>query len=186
MSWKNPSTSVRFEPANLGSRGEHVTPRSLRPTWNFLIYTIQLSGVTTVTFSHCLFGISLSLHILFIYKKKKKKLWLSWIESENKGFWKCSPKIQVTDVHNLQKTTVTNFLKVNIMYLLYNKEGLLVYVYIIQILITIQIFIPQYKGTFNKYKKCFIICFNPNILTKWAIITGIIASIILSNACTLL
>ena len=32
-SWKkNPSTLVRFEPANLGSRGEHVTPSSPRPT----------------------------------------------------------------------------------------------------------------------------------------------------------
>ena len=31
-SWKNPSTSVGFEPANLGSRGEHVTPRPPRPT----------------------------------------------------------------------------------------------------------------------------------------------------------
>ena len=28
---KIPSTSVRFEPANLGSRGEHVTPRPPRP-----------------------------------------------------------------------------------------------------------------------------------------------------------
>ena len=27
MSWKNPSTSAGFEPVNLGSRGEHVTPR---------------------------------------------------------------------------------------------------------------------------------------------------------------
>ena len=26
-SWKNQSTSAGFEPANLGSRGEHVTPR---------------------------------------------------------------------------------------------------------------------------------------------------------------
>ena len=29
---KNPSTSVGFEPANLGSRGEYVTPRPPRPT----------------------------------------------------------------------------------------------------------------------------------------------------------
>ena len=32
MSWKNPSTSAGFEPANLGSRGEHVTSRPPRPT----------------------------------------------------------------------------------------------------------------------------------------------------------
>ena len=31
-SWKNPSTSVGFEPANFGSRGEHVTPRPPRTT----------------------------------------------------------------------------------------------------------------------------------------------------------
>ena len=31
-SWKNPSTSAGFEPANLGSRGEHVTMRPSRPT----------------------------------------------------------------------------------------------------------------------------------------------------------
>ena len=31
-SWKNPSTSAGFEPANLGSQGEHVTPRPPRPT----------------------------------------------------------------------------------------------------------------------------------------------------------
>ena len=32
-SWKNPSTSIGFEPANLGSRDEHVTPRPPRPTY---------------------------------------------------------------------------------------------------------------------------------------------------------
>ena len=31
-SWKNPLTSAGFEPANLGSRGDHVTPRPPRPT----------------------------------------------------------------------------------------------------------------------------------------------------------
>ena len=31
-SWKNPSTSAGFVPANLGSRGKHVTPRPPRPT----------------------------------------------------------------------------------------------------------------------------------------------------------
>ena len=36
MSWKNPSTSAGLEPANLGSRGEHVTPRPTRPTSFFL------------------------------------------------------------------------------------------------------------------------------------------------------
>ena len=30
---KNPSTSAGFELANLGSRGEHVTPRPTRPTF---------------------------------------------------------------------------------------------------------------------------------------------------------
>ena len=32
MSWKNPSTSAGFEPENLGSWDEHVTPRLPRPT----------------------------------------------------------------------------------------------------------------------------------------------------------
>ena len=31
MSWKNPLTSVGFEPANLGSRCKHITPRPPRP-----------------------------------------------------------------------------------------------------------------------------------------------------------
>ena len=31
-SLKNPTTSAEFEPANLGSRGDHVTPRPPRPT----------------------------------------------------------------------------------------------------------------------------------------------------------
>ena len=31
-SWINPSTSAVFEPVNLGSRGEHGTPRPPRPT----------------------------------------------------------------------------------------------------------------------------------------------------------
>ena len=30
--WKNPLTSAGFQPANLGSQGEHVTPRPRRPT----------------------------------------------------------------------------------------------------------------------------------------------------------
>ena len=37
-SWKNPSTSAGFEPANLGSRGEHVTPRPPRTTGRMLFY----------------------------------------------------------------------------------------------------------------------------------------------------
>ena len=32
QAWKNSSTSVGFEPANLGSQGEHATPRPPRPT----------------------------------------------------------------------------------------------------------------------------------------------------------
>ena len=31
-SWKNLSTSVGFEPTNLGSQGKHVTPRPPKPT----------------------------------------------------------------------------------------------------------------------------------------------------------
>ena len=31
-SWKNSSILARFEPANLGSRGDHITPRPPRPT----------------------------------------------------------------------------------------------------------------------------------------------------------
>ena len=34
-SWKNLSTSAGFEPANLGSRGKHVTPRPQRQTLNW-------------------------------------------------------------------------------------------------------------------------------------------------------
>ena len=34
---KNPSTSVGFEPVNLGSRSVHVTPRPPRPTKAFLV-----------------------------------------------------------------------------------------------------------------------------------------------------
>ena len=33
-SWKNPSTSAGFEPANLGYRGEYITPRPPRSTHN--------------------------------------------------------------------------------------------------------------------------------------------------------
>ena len=39
-SWKNPLTSAEFQPANLGSRGEHVTPRPPRPT-NLVFYDIE-------------------------------------------------------------------------------------------------------------------------------------------------
>ena len=42
ISWKNPLTSVGFEPANLGSWGKHSTPRPPRPTdsewYNLLNY----------------------------------------------------------------------------------------------------------------------------------------------------
>ena len=40
-SWKNPSTSDGFEPANLGSRGEHVTPRPRKPTNMNLVFKHQ-------------------------------------------------------------------------------------------------------------------------------------------------
>ena len=39
-SWKNPSTSAGFEPANFGSRGEHITPRPPRPTSKILPVTL--------------------------------------------------------------------------------------------------------------------------------------------------
>ena len=42
MSWKSLSTSVGFEPANLRSRGEHVTPRPPRPTITWPNYEIVL------------------------------------------------------------------------------------------------------------------------------------------------
>ena len=34
MSWKNPLTSAWSEPVNLGSWGEHITPRPPRPTYS--------------------------------------------------------------------------------------------------------------------------------------------------------
>ena len=37
LSFLNPSTSVGFEPANLGSRAEYVTPRPQSPTSNALV-----------------------------------------------------------------------------------------------------------------------------------------------------
>ena len=40
-SWKNPSTSVGFEPVNLGSRREHVTPRPPTPT-EFKLINVQI------------------------------------------------------------------------------------------------------------------------------------------------
>ena len=45
-SWKNPSTSTGFETANLGSRGEHDTPRPPRPTFSIIsmIPIVQESG----------------------------------------------------------------------------------------------------------------------------------------------
>ena len=52
MSWKNPSTSVGFEPTNLGSRGEHVTPRPPRPTMVELLSELkQLLKCFTVSSS---------------------------------------------------------------------------------------------------------------------------------------
>ena len=40
-SWKNPSTSVGYEPASLGSRGEHVTPKPPRPTPYLISHTVN-------------------------------------------------------------------------------------------------------------------------------------------------
>ena len=39
--WKNPSSSVGFEPANLGSRGEHITLRQPRPTRAYHIFVLM-------------------------------------------------------------------------------------------------------------------------------------------------
>ena len=41
-SWKSSSTTAGFEPANLGSWGEHVTPRPPRPTYIQFIYICRL------------------------------------------------------------------------------------------------------------------------------------------------
>ena len=49
---KNPSTLAGFEPANLGSRGEHVTPRPSRP---ISYYTIVFVSFLVLLFfnTHC-------------------------------------------------------------------------------------------------------------------------------------
>ena len=44
-SWKNPSTSAGIEPANLGSQGEHVTPRPPK-------LTTGLSNIPGMLFKH--------------------------------------------------------------------------------------------------------------------------------------
>ena len=43
---KNPLTLVGFEPANFGSRGEHITQRPLRPTHVMIVWRCHqlLSG----------------------------------------------------------------------------------------------------------------------------------------------
>ena len=40
-SWKNPSTSAGFEPANVGSRGEHVTSRPPRTNIVYIAWETQ-------------------------------------------------------------------------------------------------------------------------------------------------
>ena len=48
---KNPSTSARSEPANLGSRGELVTPRPPRPTRSWYINSYHILKCVAVTYS---------------------------------------------------------------------------------------------------------------------------------------
>ena len=49
---KNSSTSVGFEPVNLGSRGEHVTPRPPRPT-SYSIYKWSYRRISIWTHRTC-------------------------------------------------------------------------------------------------------------------------------------
>ena len=63
--WKNPFTSVGFEPANLGSRGEHVTPRPPRSTTT-MIYKAKFIGLLIfIKFTYTLIDITTQ-----IYKTK--------------------------------------------------------------------------------------------------------------------
>ena len=44
---KNPSTSAGFEPANLGSQGEHVTPKTPRETEDNIRMHYKEIGINT-------------------------------------------------------------------------------------------------------------------------------------------
>ena len=61
-SWKNPSTSARFEPVNLGSRGEHITSRPLRPL--FIVYYCYFCSVHEIFKNVCWVSIIISSMIL--------------------------------------------------------------------------------------------------------------------------
>ena len=54
-SWKNPSTLAGFEPANLESRGEHVTPRPPRSVLKGGNGKWRLCFYRSVVRCHCLF-----------------------------------------------------------------------------------------------------------------------------------
>ena len=65
-SWKNQSTSIGFEPANLGSRGEHVTPWSPRPTnfnarkeWKFCVFLPTIKIIIRINIFYILHNLTL-------------------------------------------------------------------------------------------------------------------------------
>ena len=58
MSWKNPLTSAGFEPANLGSRGKHGTPRPPKPTIDLTVVLkaiMYIAGINGACFYYYLY-----------------------------------------------------------------------------------------------------------------------------------
>ena len=69
-SWKNPSTSAGFEPANLGSLGEHVTPRTTEAD------NLKISA-------KCF-----SYQPMYIFEPWMEVNWTGWIDEQ----WNCTKK----------------------------------------------------------------------------------------------
>ena len=77
---KSPSTSAGFEPANLGSRDEHVTPRPSRPTSNTLSLHSFLNVRDHVSQPYSTTGNITALYILILkFIERSLEDCLDWI-----------------------------------------------------------------------------------------------------------
>ena len=69
---KNPTVSAGFEPANLGTKGQHAAPRPPEPLSFICIENSELSGLHVSTFIRSSSGPLRKYHFVFLPSKRDK------------------------------------------------------------------------------------------------------------------
>ena len=86
---KNPTASARFEPSNLGTKGQHATPRPPKPLIYSLYVNIKHANITVSRLQLSVATCSpVALSILDYWHSELKWAW-SCLPTKHRSMWSC-------------------------------------------------------------------------------------------------